>query len=34
MVAPFDPPVFVALSYVPEACQANLTNKGPIYPSS
>jgi len=34
MVAPLDPPVLVALSYVPDACHASLTKKGPIEPSS
>jgi len=34
MVAPFEPPVFDSLSYVPEQCHARRTRTGPAEPSS
>lgn len=33
IVAPFEPPEPVSLSYVPEACQARRTSTGPYEPS-
>lgn len=34
MVAPLLPPVFVWVSYVPDACQARRSSTGPNEPSS